>query len=169
MGGRRRKVTIRKRNGAAPGDIGDIEDTLPVTLLRAREAVMNRFRPVLNKHGITEQQWRVLRVLDKHVQTVDASELARRCCLLLPSLTRIVRGLEHEGLLRRQPHTRDKRRVRISITAKGRRQVALIAPEMLRQRTSLYAEIGPEQVRALQHQLDALSSTLLQRTAATGD
>ena len=159
-------MAARKRNGVA---LGDIEDTLPVTLLRAREAVMNRFRPVLNKHGITEQQWRVLRVLDKHAETVDASELARRCCLLLPSLTRIVRGLENDGLLRRQPHARDKRRVRISITAKGRRQVELIAPEMLRQRMSLYAEIGPEQVRALQHQLDAMSSVLLQRAAATGE
>ena len=111
----------------------------------------------------------MLRVLNTHAQTVDASELAHRCCLLLPSLTRIVRGLENDGLLRRQPHARDKRRVRISITARGRRQVELIAPEMLRQRTSLYAEIGPERVRALQHELDAMSSALLQRSASAGD
>ncbi len=154
----------RKRNDEA---LVDIEDTLPVTLLRAREAVMNRFRPVLNKHGITEQQWRVLRVLERHAETVDASELARRCCLLMPSLTRIIRSLEGDGLLRRQPHANDRRRLRISITAKGRRFVDQVAPEMLRRRKSLYAEIGTDQVRALQHQLDAMSSALVQREASS--
>jgi len=152
-------VTQRRRSGPS---LGDIEDALPVTLLRAREAVMNRFRPVLNKHGITEQQWRVLRALEKHAETVDASQLARSCCLLMPSLTRIVRGLETDGLLRRQAHATDRRRLRISITAKGRRLVDQVAPEMLQRRKSLYAEIGPERVRALQSQLDALSSALQQ-------
>ena len=130
---------------------------------------MNRFRPVLNKHGITEQQWRVLRLLEKHAQTMDASELARRGCLLMPSLTRIVRGLESGGLLRRQAHARDKRRLRISITARGRRLVEQIAPEMTLCWKSLYADIGPERIRALQIQLDAVSSTLLQGEATAND
>ena len=152
-------MTQGRRAGAV---LGDIEDALPVTLLRAREAVMNRLRPVLNKHGITEQQWRVLRLLEKHAQTMDASELARRCCILMPSLTRIVRGLEASGLLRRQTHARDKRRLRISITSRGRRLVEQIAPEMMLRWKSLYADIGPERVRALQNQLDAVSLTLMQ-------
>ncbi|MGH7006661.1 MAG: hypothetical protein ACREIP_22160, partial [Alphaproteobacteria bacterium] len=32
--------------------------SLPMQLLRAREAVMQRFRPMLHQHGVTEQQWR---------------------------------------------------------------------------------------------------------------
>ena len=33
---------------------------LPLLLLRSREAVMARFRGILNRHGVTEQQWRGL-------------------------------------------------------------------------------------------------------------
>jgi DNA-binding MarR family transcriptional regulator len=37
--------------------------SLPMSLLRAREAVMRQFRPSLREHGLTEQQWRILRAL----------------------------------------------------------------------------------------------------------
>ena len=37
--------------------------SLPMELLKAREAAMARFRPMLRGHGLTEQQWRCLRVL----------------------------------------------------------------------------------------------------------
>ena len=40
-------------------------------LLRAREAVMLRFRDMLRRQGLTEQQWRVLRAL----ATEDAFEI----------------------------------------------------------------------------------------------
>ena len=36
---------------------------LPLLLLQAREHVIARFRPILNAHGITEQQWRIVRAL----------------------------------------------------------------------------------------------------------
>jgi len=37
--------------------------SLPMSLLRAREAVMRQFRPSLRRHDLTEQQWRILRAL----------------------------------------------------------------------------------------------------------
>ena len=42
---------------------------LPRLLLQARESVIAHFRPILKAHGLTEQQWRVLRAL------VDAGPL----------------------------------------------------------------------------------------------
>ncbi len=60
---------------------------LPMALLRAREAVMARFRPLLDAHGINEQQWRVIRVLAEH-PSLDATDLAQRANILAPSLTR---------------------------------------------------------------------------------
>ena len=64
--------------------------TLPMALLRAREAVMERFRPLLLAHGVTEQQWRVLRVL-KEAEETDASDLADAASILAPSLSRTIR------------------------------------------------------------------------------
>jgi hypothetical protein len=41
----------------------DFSKSLPMALMRTREAVMKRFRPSLRDHALTEQQWRVLRAL----------------------------------------------------------------------------------------------------------
>ena len=54
-------------------------------LLKAREAAMSRFRPMLREHGLTEQQWRVIRALADYKE-IDAGELAKKSFLLAPSL-----------------------------------------------------------------------------------
>lgn len=97
-------------------------------LLKAREAAMSRFRPMLRSHGVTEQQWRVIRALAEF-QPADASELARRSFLLAPSLTRILQFLEREKLVKRSSDSNDQRRSVFVLTAKGRR---------------LYDEVGPD-------------------------
>ena len=67
----------------------DFEHSLPMMLLRAREAVMGRFRPMLRKFNLTEQQWRIIRALSE-VEEQDASDLAEVSYILAPSLTRIL-------------------------------------------------------------------------------
>src|SRR5438552_16427900 len=71
--------------------------SLPMSLLRAREAVMRQFRPSLRNHGLTEQQWRILRALTA-VDAIEVTELARVAFLLGPSLSRILRDLEERHL-----------------------------------------------------------------------
>lgn len=68
--------------------------SVPIALLRAREAVMSHFRPMLAQHDITEQQWRVIRILAE-TDIVDASEMAERAFILAPSLTRIIARLRN--------------------------------------------------------------------------
>ena len=76
--------------------------SLPMALLRAREAVMRRFRPGLRRHGVTEQQWRVLRAL-AHSGPMEVTELASATFLLPPSLSRILPDMETRALIRRTP------------------------------------------------------------------
>ena len=59
----------------------DFSRSLPMSLLRAREAVMRQFRPSLRNHGLTEQQWRILRALTA-VDAIEVTELARVAFLL---------------------------------------------------------------------------------------
>src|ERR1700710_550338 len=66
--------------------------SLPLSLLRARKAVMRHFGPSLRQHGLTEQQWRILRALAS-VDTIEVTELARVAFLLGPSLSRSLRDL----------------------------------------------------------------------------
>ena len=89
---------------------------------------MAHFRPMLRRHGLTEQQWRVLRALAEQ-ENVDASELARRSFLLAPSLTRILQYLESEKLVRRLDDPADQRRSVFVLTDKGRRRFDSVAPD----------------------------------------
>ncbi|MGO8919892.1 MAG: homoprotocatechuate degradation operon regulator HpaR [Stellaceae bacterium] len=118
-------MTAKTRQPARSRDVASLPDwlqdearSLPAALLHAREAVMQYFRPLHRKGGITEQQWRVLRVLYAGGE-MEATELARRSFLLAPSLSRILRDLEASGLLRRQSVAGDLRRTRLLITSRG--------------------------------------------------
>ena len=75
--------------------------SLPMSLLRAREAVMRHFRPSLRNHGLTEQQWRILRALAS-IDAIEVTELAHVAFLLGPSLSRILRDLEARHLIERR-------------------------------------------------------------------
>ena len=117
--------------------------SLPMSLLRAREAVMRQFRPSLRNHGLTEQQWRILRALTA-VETIEVTELARVAFLLGPSLSRILRDLEARDLIERRPPKADLRRGMVSISAKGLKLIEAVAPTS----EAIYAEITNATARA---------------------
>ena len=89
-----------------------------MALLRARESIMGFFRPRLNELGLTEQQWRIMRVLYEH-QDLEFHKLARLACILPPSLTGMLTRLEGKGLLRRRRVATDQRRLHLSLTREG--------------------------------------------------
>ena len=60
--------------------------SLPMALLRARESVMVRFRPMLRAHGLTEQQWRVLRAMAAVTHRLRPMELSQATYISMPSL-----------------------------------------------------------------------------------
>src|ERR671922_1371484 len=101
--------------------------SLPMSLLRAREAVMRQFRPSLREHGLTEQQWRILRALAA-IDAIEVTELARTAFLLGPSLSRILRDLEARRLIERKAAKADLRRGEVSISPKGLKLIEAVAP-----------------------------------------
>lgn len=80
---------------------------------------MECFRPHLNAQGLTEQQWRVLRALAE-VDEIDIGALSDWIALLMPSLSRILPGLEKNGLINRRRDQTDGRVVILSLTSDGR-------------------------------------------------
>ena len=101
-------------------DLPPARRSLPFALVRARENVMAPIRDMLAASGITEQQWRVLRVLSDN-GAMDASKLADRASLLLPSLTRIAQNMVANGLITRATDTQDRRRLVLTITPAGQK------------------------------------------------
>lgn len=132
-----------------------MSQALPMQLLRAREAVMQRFRPRLRALGLTDQQGRVMRALAE-VEWVDMMELARRCCIHPASLSRIVPRLAARGLLRRRQDKRDARRMTVALTVKGRTTFWNIWVESERIYGTLADELGQATLEELHRCLDAL-------------
>ncbi len=88
-----------------------VHRNLPRLLLQARESVMAHTRPGLREHGLSDQQWRVLRVLGEH-GTVETGRVAREAFILGPSLTGVLARMERDGLIRRERDPEDQRRTR---------------------------------------------------------
>jgi homoprotocatechuate degradation regulator HpaR len=135
----------------------DFSRSLPMSLLRARESVMRHFRPSLRAHGLTEQQWRILRALAS-VDAIEVTELARVAYILGPSLSRILRDLEARRVIARRVVKTDLRRSIVSITARGLRLIEAVAPSS----EAIYAEISRRfgagklgDLQAMLHRLEA--------------
>ena len=136
-----------------------LEQSLPIALLRAREAAMSRFRPILARHGITDQQWRVLRALDA-APAASVGDLAARACLLGPSVSRMMRTMEAQGWIDRSPDRADGRRSLITLAPGGRRLVEAIGPASEAAYRDIETSLGRAQLDGLLRALDDLTRTL---------
>src|SRR3954453_4179515 len=137
----------------------DFSRSLPMSLLRAREAVMRQFRPSLRNHGLTEQQWRILRALAA-VDAIEVTELARVAFLLGPSLSRILRDLEARQLIERRTAKADLRRAFVSISAKGLKLIEAVAPTSEAIYSAITRRYGARKLAELQEMLGRLESSL---------
>ena len=140
-----------------------MEESLPMLLLRAREAAMVKFRPLLRDHGLTEQQWRVLRVLATG-KPLDAGELAERSTLLGPSLTRIIKSLERDGLVRRSLDPADQRRAVIALTQSGQDKYHQVSPNSEHLYQEIEQQFGAKNLKHLNQLLNQLVTDLEQGT-----
>ena len=127
---------------------GPTSRSLPIALLRARERIMVPIREMLQQSGLSEQQWRVLRVVDE-AGKIEQTAIAQAACLQLPSLTRILRSMEADGLVFRQTDPADRRRTLVSLTPDGE---AVIRRHLSRNAeifTTIETEFGREKLDLL--------------------
>lgn len=126
-----------------------------MALLRAREAVMKKFIPSLRENGLSSQQWRVIRALNEE-QGLDITELANRCFLLMPSLSRIIQNLEKRELVSRNQSSLDNRKSVISITEPGKKLFQKIAPKSVERYDLITEKFGYGKLELLYELLDEL-------------
>jgi homoprotocatechuate degradation regulator HpaR len=132
--------------------------SLPIALLRARERVMGPIRAMLSDVDITEQQWRVLRVLQES-GPLEPTRISEQACLLLPSLTRILQKLDEKGMVRRKQDKTDRRRQIVQITKKGAALIEANLDHSLALLDQVRAQMGPERYDALLDLLNDLDRT----------
>ncbi len=135
------------------------ERSLPMQLLKAREAVMKNFIPHLRAHDLTPQQWRVLRALHD-TDGLELSEISRHCYLLMPSLSRIVQNLEKRGLISRCTSDTDQRRSIVALSQTGQSLVIEMMPESEARYQQITDAFGYGKLELLSELLDELVEKL---------
>ncbi len=129
--------------------------SLTLTLLQAREAAMAFFRPSLNKHGFTEQQWRVIRILNQH-QEVEVYRLAELACILKPSMTGVLNRMIRDGYVVKRKCDEDQRRVHVKLTEKGEEAFAAMKEDMERNYQKIQDQFGDKKMQELLKLLNEL-------------
>ena len=150
---------VRRHEARKALPMRSFDESLPMALLRAREAVMRHFRPVLRNHGVTEQQWRILRALAGK-PALEITELATVTCLLAPSISRILPDLEARGWIRRSPVETDLRRAVVSLEPEGLKLIAAHAPYSEDTYNDIEARFGSERLQQLFTLLRELETAL---------
>jgi len=95
------------------------DKSLPMMLHRTLDTIIPRYRKVFKEHGLSEQQWRILRVLWE-VDECTSADLAKKTLLPSPSMVGIIDRMSAKGLVIRQRSNEDRRIVYLSLTDKGR-------------------------------------------------
>ncbi|MDT2040166.1 MAG: homoprotocatechuate degradation operon regulator HpaR [Planktomarina sp.] len=131
--------------------------SLPIALIRSREKVMGPIRDMLKASGITEQQWRVLRVLSE-TGPQDLTQISDKASLLLPSLSRIIRKLLDGGLVVSSINSRDRRRQTVVITPEGQKIIDDNLPQATKIAEELQHHLGTERYEQLLDLLAALEN-----------
>ncbi|MDB5871383.1 MAG: hpaR [Ramlibacter sp.] len=130
-----------------------VHRNLPRLLLQARESVMAHTRPSLRGHGLSDQQWRVLRVLGEH-GTVETGRVAREAYILGPSLTGVLTRMERDGLIRRERDPSDQRRNVVEATPKGMKLVEKLSRTVEAHYVWMETSLGKEKLSQLYELLD---------------
>ncbi|HYP85193.1 homoprotocatechuate degradation operon regulator HpaR [Variovorax sp.] len=132
-----------------------VHRNLPRLLLQAREAVMAHTRPSLREHQLSDQQWRVLRVLGEH-GAVETGRVAREAFILGPSLTGVLARMERDGLVERYRDPQDARRSLIDATPAGRKLVRQLSSTIESHYAWLESSLGKDKLSQLYALLDEL-------------
>ncbi|HXS07054.1 MAG TPA: homoprotocatechuate degradation operon regulator HpaR [Rhizomicrobium sp.] len=144
---------------APPKKLLPYRQSLAGSLLAAREAVMAPIRPMLAEAGVTEQQWRVLRVLNDS-GPIDLKTLAESALLFGPSVTRILKDLVERDLVVRQANPKDGRGAIVSLSIRGKALIQETASHTARQLSLYTRKFGDKRLKKLIAELKALTTAI---------
>tara|TARA_B100001057_G_scaffold346351_1_gene347606 strand:- start:14003 stop:14458 length:456 start_codon:yes stop_codon:yes gene_type:complete len=116
--------------------IQDFSQSLPMMLYRALDEILPKFRYIFNEFSLTEQQWRILRVLWEH-DRITLGRLSDLTLIPSPSLVGIIDRLIKANLVSRERSDSDRRMIFVVATREGRKLEAKVMPRV----NEIYKEI----------------------------
>ena len=143
---------------------GFVSSYLLYLLAAASEGASAEFHGVVRDQGLRVPEWRVLAILVEQDGAM-ITRLAKFALMEQSRLTRIVDQMIDKGLVRRAPDERDGRRVRIWLTAEGRRRAEALVDEAQGHEAAILASLPDEEAARLKPALRSLMGALEERAA----
>ncbi|SNR80438.1 DNA-binding transcriptional regulator, MarR family [Methylobacillus rhizosphaerae] len=142
--------SLKKFSGYYPGaDIVAIWEF--VNILRAASNLSEALDKMLAQHGLLQGRWWVLVLLLREDNLSSSpSELAEKAGVTKATMTGFIDGLEHEGLVSRLTDRKDRRKLKIKLTAAGRQKLDEVMPIYYTNVTTLMSQLS------LQHRQDVV-------------
>lgn len=123
-------------------------------LTQAVNLMNQRFTVAIKRHSLSLSQWRTLAALT-NADDLSLTEIIDLTSIRQTTLSRVIDGLEHKGLVSTTPRSDDARYVAVSLTPSGRAVVAEVWPVAWRH--------SQEALRALTEEEAEQLRVLLQR------
>jgi len=126
-----------------------------VALLRTADMVRRHYTRLLEPHGVTLQQYNVLRILRGAGEDgLPTLEIGDRMVERAPGVTRIVDRLVEKGWVRRRRGREDRRQVICSVTGEGRELLADLDDVVDEADVAVMRGVEEEEIRRLVDLLD---------------
>ncbi len=128
-----------------------------IALLRTADVVRRRLARTVDAHGVTLQQYNVLRILKGAApDPLPTLEIAERMIEEQPGITRLLDRLDAKGLVRRERCADDRRQVHCWITEEGLDLLATLDPLVDRADEAAVAALSPTQLTQLVRLLEVV-------------
>ena len=142
-----------------PAQLTDLErfteawDDFSRALLRARSRAWQQQAP------LTPAQYHLLLALSDE-PGLGVGEMAAAAGCTSPTATRMLDGLERDGVIVREPSTEDRRRTIVSLTGEGKRLLAGQRRRHQQKKQRLYDQLPPGERRQTEHLLHRLAEVI---------
>ena len=131
---------------------------------RCSKLLTGHLEAVFVERDLTFVQYVILMHLRDHLAET-ASEIGQNLCHDTGALTRIIDGMEKDGLLERTRSTEDRRSIRLSLTPKGQQTVEALIPEVAALYNRMLSDFTHEEADQLVTLLARLADALVQPIA----
>jgi len=119
-------------------------------LYRTSDMLQRRFAQLVEPHGISLQQYNVLRILrGAGAEATPTLDIADRMIEKTPGITRLLDKLENKNLVRRKRRPEDRRQVLCSITDAGLRLLANLDKPLTESGKEAMESLTATQIREL--------------------
>jgi homoprotocatechuate degradation regulator HpaR len=134
----------------------EFDRSLPMVLMRTLDEVMPHFRAIYSAYELTDQQWRVLRVLWQEGVS-NLNTLSERTLISSPSMVGVIDRLESRNIVTRTRDPSSRRSVQIQVTEKGKALYKEILPKVERLYERMMQGISDEQWQQVQETLETIN------------